>query len=187
MIDIHNEARKIKGRFTHSFDHPCGAAFIMKHERGVVQVAIDVIAEMRVDLIVELGTFRGGFTKLLEDTMPEVEIHTYDNVNETKVVRKHFGENVTFHVKDVLVRCPSLMALLERPERKLLYCDNGRKRQEVAMYSWQLNEGDFIGVHDWGNEIWLKDVKDYLLHWPHFGWKKLEAKGQTSRFWRKPK
>lgn len=186
MNDIHNTANKVKGRFTHRFEHPCGTAFIMKHERGLVEVAIDVIKQMDVQLIIELGTFRGGFTKLLEDALPNMPIYTYDNTNQTASNKKFFGPNVHFRKENVLKRCSSLMQLCEDPRKKLLYCDNGRKRQEVAMYSWQLNPGDYIGVHDWGNEIYWNDVKDYLSHWQKFGWAQLEKSGQTSRFWCMP-
>ncbi len=186
MNDIHNTDRKVKGRFTHRFEHASGAAFIMKHERGLVKVAIDLIKSFPIELVIELGTFRGGFTKLLEDALPDTEIHTYDNTNQTASNRKYFGKNVTFHIENVLTRCNSLMELCADPRPKLLYCDNGRKRQEVAMYSWQLNKRDFIGVHDWGNEIYWNDVKDYIGNWPKVGWRALEQSGQTSRFWQKP-
>jgi hypothetical protein len=171
---------------THRFEQKGGGAFIMKHESEGVKVVIDVIAEMQIDLIIELGTFRGGFTKLLNDAFPIAELHTYDLYNETKQVREFFNGNVVFHNEDVLIKCPSLMQLLNRKEKKLLYCDNGRKRQEVAMYSWQLNPGDFLGVHDWGYEIFLKDVNDYVSEWEQFGWGKLVKAKTTSRFWRKP-
>lgn len=184
--DIHNQRLKAKGRFTHSFTHKCGAGFVMKHERGIVQVAIDCIAKMGVDMIIELGTFRGGFTKLLEDKLPYVPIHTFDTYNGTVGTKKFFGKNVHFYKESVLTKCPPLLDLLAMPEKKLLYCDNGRKRQEVAMYAPLLGQGDYIGVHDWGNEIWWKDVKDYVGGWERFGWGELEAVGQTSRFWRRP-
>lgn len=185
IYDIHNQEKKVKGRFTHSFTHKCGAGFRMKHEKGLVKHTIGVIASMGVELIVELGTFQGGFTKLLEDAMPDVEIHTFDNVNVTKSTRKYFGQNVSFHVCDVLNDNPLVRDLLCRHERKLLYCDNGRKRQEVAMYHGCLATGDFIGVHDWGNEIWWDDIIEYLSDWEMYKWPTLEMVGVTSRFWRK--
>lgn len=171
--------------FTHRFDHECGTAFIMKHEAKFVKIVMNVIEQMEVDLIIELGTFRGGFTKYLEDKFPRTEIHTYDLHNQTASNRKYFGENVTFHIENVLDRCPSLMELLARDDKKLLYCDNGKKRQEVQMYSWQLNPGDFIGTHDWKKEIFPKDVSDYLYNWKRFGWNTLKESGASSRFWKR--
>lgn len=182
--DIHNEERKIKGRFTHNFTHKCGAGFRMKHERTLVAHTIEVIRSMEVELIIELGTFQGGFTKLLEDAMPNVEIHTFDNVNLTKSTRKHFGPNVHFHVLDVLVGAKEVVDLLMRKEPKLLYCDNGKKKEEVEIYHSHLYTGDFIGTHDWGNEIWWKDVKEHIGHWEKYRWEELEEVGVTSRFWR---
>lgn len=184
--DIHNMKKKVKGRFTHSFTHPCGAGFVMKHERNLVQYAIDVIATMEVDMIIELGTYRGGFTKLLEDKMPTTQIHTFDTYNGTVTTKKFFGPYVHFYKESVLTDCPVLQELLSLPVKKLLYCDNGRKRQEVAMYAPMLSPGDYIGVHDWGNEIWWKDVKDHIGGWDRYSWGHLEAVGQTSRFWRRP-
>jgi len=185
MYDIHNEARSIKGSFTHTFTHSSGAEFLMKHEAGVVQVALDIIKKMEVDLVVELGTLQGGFTKLVEDALPNVEIHTFDHENMTQGVREFFGPKVTFHVENIIFNTANVAGLLERPERKLLYCDNGCKRREVAMYSQFLNIGDYIGVHDWGNEIVWNDVKDHIGTWDRFMWCEVEEVGQTTRFWRK--
>jgi hypothetical protein len=159
----------------------------MKHEQKAVKECIEVIQEMQVDLIIELGTDRGGFTKLLNEAIPNAEIHTFDLANETNAVRKFFSGNVVFHNEDVLEKCLPLMHLLSRQEKKLLYCDNGKKRKEVAMYSWQLNPLDYIGVHDWRFEIFPKDVDDYLLHWKNFNHNRLAISGSTSRFWQKPR
>jgi len=184
VYDIHNTEKKVKGRFTHDFIHKSGAGFKMKHEKDLVKHTIDIIKSMNVDLIIELGTYRGGFTKLLEDAMPDVQIHTFDNRNETKSTRKYFGKNVHFYVEDVLHNSDTVINLLNRRDVKLLYCDNGKKREEIKMYHHHLFTGDFLGTHDWGNEIWWDDVKEYVEHWEKWGWNKLEEVGVTSRFWR---
>jgi hypothetical protein len=177
---------KMRPTLTHRFNGKDGGVFVMKHEQKAVKIAIDIIIEMQVDLIIELGTFRGGFTKLLNEAIPNAEIHTFDLTNETRTVRKFFSGNVVFHNEDVLEKCLPLMQLLNRQEKKLLYCDNGKKRKEVAMYSWQLNALDYIGVHDWRHEIFPKDVDDYLIKWRQIERNRLAIAGSTSRFWLKP-
>jgi hypothetical protein len=181
--DIHNQEKKIKGRFTHNFTHSSGAGFEMKHERGAVKYTIEVIKSMDLDMIVELGTYKGGFTKLLEDAMPHVEIHTFDIENLTASTRKYFGGNVRFYIEDILENKQTVINLLARSEKKLLYCDNGRKKEEIALYNGYLYLDDYIGIHDWGNEIWWKDVEKYLKTWSPYQWEKLEEVGVTSRFW----
>jgi len=184
--DIHNQEKKIKGRFTHDFKHSSGVGFTMKHERKLVSHTIEVIQKMDVPLIIEFGTFKAGFTKLLEDGT-EAEIHTFDLIDHCPKIKKHFSPRVVFHVEVNVLEADNheVVELIKRPEKKLLYCDNGRKKQEVEMYSKLLRSGDFIGVHDWGNEIFWSDVEPYVGTWEKFCWSELEEVGVTSRFWRK--
>jgi len=43
----------------------------------------------------------------------------------------------------------------------LLYCDNGDKPKEVAIFSPYLTNGDYLAVHDWGKEIFAEQIPDY--------------------------
>jgi len=52
--------------------------------------------------------------------------------------------------------------MLSLPKRKFLFCDNGRKVDEINEFAYYLRAGDLLGVHDWGSEIHLEDVKGVL-------------------------
>lgn len=47
------------------------------------------------------------------------------------------------------------------PKPLLLFCDNGDKRREFKMFVPLLEPGDFVAVHDWGQEIDRADVEGY--------------------------
>jgi hypothetical protein len=49
---------------------------------------------------------------------------------------------------------------LKRPEKKLLYCDNGNKIKEINMYAQYLNPNDLLGVHDWGTEVFIEGIQE---------------------------
>jgi tRNA A58 N-methylase Trm61 len=42
----------------------------------------------------------------------------------------------------------------------LIYCDNGKKKDEFNMYAHLLKPGDFIMAHDRPNEIKYRDIED---------------------------
>lgn len=66
----------------------------------------------------------------------------------------------------------------------LLLCDNGNKPLEMQTFVPMLQDGDFVAVHDWGNEINppdLDSVKHLLA--PVF-WQACEDSGGMTRFWR---
>jgi hypothetical protein len=143
---------------------------------------------MQVDLVIELGTSNGGFTRLLMDVCPGAEIHTFDVAPMDQRNLRYFNDDVRFYNHDIFKSAPAMSlinSLLRRETPKLLYCDNGKKAQEVKLFSRLLNEGDYIGVHDWGREIFWRDVAPYIGKWEKIGWPLVEKYGALSRFWRR--
>lgn len=168
----------------------------ISHEKGSIPLILDILDMHSAELIVELGTFRGGMTMLMHEHNTVTPLYTYDiksmkdHWRRTPESYEHFKENVFnlnvfFRVENVLLGLFEIRSLLLMPVRKLLYCDNGNKRQEFVMYSKFLQRGDIIGVHDVGIEIHLtsKDVKYALENFkPHPYNKKFEEIKATSRF-----
>jgi hypothetical protein len=147
-----------------------GAKTVISHEVESFPVIEHLLLAVQPKLIIELGTFYCGLTALLHETDRTTEIHTFDFRNMMKhpelakksitkdelaeFKRKVFGDRVHFHIGDIISRPnQTLIDLLNRPEKKLLYCDNGNKIKEVNTYASYLREDDLIGVHDWGFEI----------------------------------
>lgn len=181
--DLDNYERMIKGRITRTLNHSCGLSVELMHESVAAVTTLPIIQRMGVSLIVELGTSAGGFTKLLEDACPQAEIHTFDISDKTSPNRKFFSSKVRFYNEDVRDLNGSVLPLLRRKEKKLLYCDNGNKKKEVEMFHSYLNPGDFIGVHDWGRELFFRDVSPWIGEWTRIEWALLEEHGALSRFW----
>jgi len=120
-------------------------------------------------LIVELGTGHFGMTAIFHETDLDIEIHSFDYsnyvdradlagrglTNEELAIFKNkvFEDGKTkFYVEDILKENQKVVDLLKRPEKKLLYCDNGGKVIELELYAKYLNKWDILGVHDWGFE-----------------------------------
>lgn len=183
--DINNPPNALQGPIAHILRHKSGLMVEMMHEKEAFKATLPIIQSMKVDLIVELGTSEGGFTMLMADAAPGAEIHTFDRCPIFEYNRKFFPTNIHLHRGDVLKPHPDVIKLLKRPVRKFLYCDNGNKKLEVKLYSKYLSKNDYIGVHDWGREIFWKDVQPFIGPWEKVQWDVLEKYGVLTRIWRK--
>ena len=68
--------------------------------------------------------------------------------------------------------------------KKLLYCDNGNKVLEVNRYGACLNNGDMLGVHDWGSEIKLSDIEEVVRKFTPIKHELYEKNEWSTRFWK---
>lgn len=132
--------------------------------------AIEEIKKTIIDfdpsICIELGTYYGGFTKYLAEWVV-VPIWTFDNVyrmsEETSKYLKE-RDGVTLVLTPYLLRSDAfLVKILSSPHRKFMFVDNGNKQIEIELYAYQLQSGDLLGVHDWGTEVFRKDVERYLV------------------------
>jgi hypothetical protein len=154
-----------------------GLKTIIVHEIEAYPVIESFLLNENPALIVELGTLYCGVTALFHEANKEAEIHTFDYRNFMKNLSKAhkpitieellafqkevFGDNVHFHIENILLDPnQNLIGLLSRPEKKFLYCDNGNKMKEINMYAQYLNPGDFLGVHDWGTEVFIEGIQE---------------------------
>lgn len=154
---------------------------LISHEEGSFDIIQKVVKEGKFKFIVELGSFYYGLTLLLHEANRKIPLFTFDSMDarmslsraKKKVTKADleyllmwgFGKRVTFVRGDIIDRKSIiLLSLLPRPERKLLYCDNGNKDREICYYGKLLNIGDVMGVHDWGYEVHLENecVRDVL-------------------------
>ena len=115
--------------------------------------------------IIELGTYRGGLAVYLsvEALMRGMQFFTFDiesHINSDRV-RAYLAPY--FHLDNVFLG-DKVTNLLLRDELHplMIYCDNGNKPGEFAKYVPLLRSGDYIGVHDYGNEVLPKDVAPFM-------------------------
>lgn len=200
--------------FRHSY-----MGFVSCHEEAAEPFMTQILQEFKPELIVELGTGWGGFTLLMHNSVPDAEMHTFDIRSLFKRKDQlhrleHFHGKLTAYEEDVIgmdtdpiagtkqmddIRKDPLafekpnqkvIDLLQRKEKKFLFCDNGEKIGEFKMYSKYINKGDLIGVHDFGSkEINYKDIQEDLKDFASFKtWNDFyKDKGFSSRFWVKIK
>ena len=113
----------------------------------------------RPELIVELGTMQGGLTTALHDAAPSAEIATFDidpsrpHASFVRLLER--CNHIHYKRTDILGRGTNseVLKYLAKPARKMLYCDNGNKLEELLLYAPHLMQRDLLGVHDWGTEI----------------------------------
>jgi len=105
--------------------------------------------------VLEIGTYRGGFTKYLRlRNAPTTKILSYDiqDCPEYNELRK---DNIDIQVKNIFnenyseVIDEHALAFLNEPGRKLILCDGGNKAAEFNCLSNYLKIGDFIMAHDY--------------------------------------
>ena len=108
------------------------------------------LAGHRVAGIVELGTASGAFSLWLADRVPLVV--TVDAERPPDPPKR-------FTQRDVFADPLDLAAPEFRGIRPLLlFCDDGDKPREVALYGPSLRVGDYLAVHDFDAEIFASDI-----------------------------
>jgi cephalosporin hydroxylase len=122
----------------------------------------------RVVHIIELGTLHGGMTTWLA-LQAYTRRATFASFDITDLfvdtpLTDALGLRSLLRVGDIFNEGqPALIEAL-RYERspRLLFCDDGDKRREVAVFAPMLCVGDFLAVHDWGSEIGPQDIPAWL-------------------------
>ena len=123
--------------------------------------ALDILSDITngIDIIIEVGTFRGGLTKILHDhpISCSAEIFTYD-INNSKISEE--GDNITFIKGDIFEEIDNIKTII-RGKKTIVFCDGGNKIKELQMFAPILNKGDFILCHDFAEDMhtFAQDIK----------------------------
>lgn len=129
---------------------------IRLHRRAAQQSRADLrawqsfLAAHRVAGIVELGTGLGAFSLWLAERVPLVV--TVDAERPSDPPKRFVQRDIFADPLDLAA--PEFRGL--RP--LLLFCDNGDKPREVALYGPALRVGDYLAVHDFDAEIFASDI-----------------------------
>jgi len=118
--------------------------------------------------VVDLGTGTGGLTLLFGANMLQrngkVLSFDIEPVQSTQARRDFEKLNITFREGDVFKKdFVELAQKFIEGERALIFCDNGCKPREFALYAKILKKGDLIMAHDWGIEMTPIDLDEFTL------------------------
>jgi len=121
-----------------------------------------------VKRVVDIGTGTGGLTLLFGLNMLQRDGKVLSlDIEETQSAqaRRDFEKlNITFEKADAFQKdVVDLVQRFIKGERALIFCDNGCKPREFALYTRILKEGDFIMAHDWRIEITPLDLDRQTL------------------------
>ncbi|MBU0846561.1 hypothetical protein KKH23_05175, partial [Patescibacteria group bacterium] len=152
----------------------------------------DVFLHRRVAIksIVELGSAAFGLSLFLalQAKQRGMEFRTFDiraHDNLDSPLSKLVGLRDNFVCGDIFGNVKyRLISLLvhELPHPVLLYCDDGDKPREFREFVPYLRVGDYVGVHDWGREIQLKDVSIFDDAVVSLYWEEWHEMGSITRF-----
>jgi cephalosporin hydroxylase len=122
-----------------------------------------VLTETQPKRIIELGTGSGLLTIYLAmwARLNQARVITYDHqLIEEGVLHVLRDLSVTVRTADILSgeSDGEIRKSLHSDNRVLLYCDNGRKMQELATFAPLLKRNDILGCHDYRTEVQPKVI-----------------------------
>ena len=131
---------------------------------GVVKPFKKILSKF--DRIIEIGTYKGGFTLwLFKNVNPNVKIISYDinkNYREQSIIEK-----IDFRIGNCFKdRFYEITNLINDSGRVLLLCDGGDKEREFNSFSKYLKENDVIMLHDYCENINDFNLLKQKLNWP---------------------
>lgn len=132
----------------------------------IKEVFLDILGEF--DIIVEIGTFTGAFTKWISDnTKPECKIISFDinpDYREFNTIDK-----TTFVIGDVfdIESIEMIKTILGiKNKRVLVLCDGGLKEKEFSIFSKFLKINDVIMLHDYSESEEEYNRISAKINWP---------------------
>jgi len=142
-------------------------SFIYKNiELGQSENILNVFTDEipQYDLIIEIGTHRGGLTLLLSDMLTHGKIVSYELHKSNCLICNTDKIDIRF------VNCfnaeDEIKNLIESHKKVLLLCDGGKKELEFKTFAKYLKKDDVIMLHDYSDNI--NSYKEYakLINWP---------------------
>lgn len=132
-----------------------GKTVYCKHGAKYFPLFVKIIEDFKPDLFIELGTHMGGVTLVVHEAFPDLEIHTFDFLKLLNLDLFDLNK-VSFYKENLLKGSNKILTKLlkdNKSKKKILYCDNGDKENEMDWYGDYLLSGDLIGCHDWEVEV----------------------------------
>ena len=114
-----------------------------------------VLRKVRFNTFIDIGTYNGNFSYYLLLFCKErgARFYSYD-------VLDHKNKRIAgyFQKLDVFKNENEIGTLIRQDGISVVFCDGGDKAREIQIFSQYLKPGDIIAVHDFGKEVFLKDI-----------------------------
>lgn len=155
------------------FDHvnrELGTETLTFIESSGIEPIKKVLTEYKPQLIVEMGSFFGGFSKYLLSWFPKVPVFTFDawwllSPEDAKLFREG---NVTVVIGNAYKNNLIIPYLLQLPVRKFFFADGGCKITDFKEFAGYLRAGDMLAIHDWMNGKYGEVIEPLLWGYdPH--------------------
>jgi cephalosporin hydroxylase len=125
----------------------------MQQSENTLFVFHDFLIQNKFDIIIEIGTSYGAFTRFLKDTSPTSDVYSYDIMDKKPKTLDTSGIN--FMIKNIFDEsCTEVidftaLSLLNSNSRKLVLCDAWNKVNHFKCVAKYLKQNDMIMVHDY--------------------------------------
>jgi len=141
----------------------------IKHNSNELSLLREALAFYHPELIIELGTLKGGLTLFFHETCPNALVISFDielihpEFKEILEDLEHTHPYIPIIVFQGDIFEPQVSKFIQSAIKnnkchKFLYCDDGNKPLEVQTFSPHLQPRDLLGVHDWNTEIKEEDM-----------------------------
>ena len=152
----------------------------VRQPQEVSMVMMYFLGHVQPAQVLEIGTFTGGLTLILRDTLDllgldTVPLRTYDIMTSAQgFLDQHPNrENIDFIVKNMwsdfkeLDDPSELEEFIQRDGPTIVLCDGGNKPREFRTIAPLLKDGDYILGHDYApnDEYFNKHVKNKIWNW----------------------
>ena len=138
------------------------------HYRGIIaaqhydfaEVLTPFLTDNKFDAILEVGTYKGGFTLFLRDVLPNAQITTYD-IHPAEHLGIEFLEQFGVKYKQKSIFCPHTYKVIDQDflskiansGKLLVVVDGGNKIAEFNAIAPHIKVGDHIMCHDFAMSL----------------------------------
>lgn len=173
-IEITNSSA---GHFEFTTEKNPGNIFILSQMSNVGHYFEKFLIEEQFDTIVEIGTYKGGLSILLDEIKQKhglsFKLHTldigmWDEVEFRKVLEVFNSREIAFKKLDIFSDPGNafVASLIEEKGKKVcILCDGGDKVKEFVHFSKLIKPGDFIMAHDYSHNSNNEDGMSYNCSW----------------------
>jgi hypothetical protein len=146
----------------------------MQQRPEIFPIFKNFLDKQQFDLIIEIGTRQGAFTRFLKDASPSSRVVSFDILQQVpQYLLDIFSHDIDLRIKNVFsedfekIIDEDTLKMLNDTGKKLILCDGGNKIKEFNCLAKYLNVGDFIMAHDYSPsvEYFEKNIIGKIWDW----------------------